>query len=133
MTSDEIQNTKSNISNNYYVLKLHIGIILTTLFQIFSIFRIDKDLSYYSIIISNLIIFSYFLFLYKFFFSNVKEFITTYILSLIFNFCLLKILISHDLFLIQIYIYLISLCIYHFCEYAFVCVFHPEKLGFNSK
>jgi hypothetical protein len=135
MTKDISPNTLNTI-NNTFLLKLHTGIIMTTFFQIFTFFNYNKDLSLYFLIISNIVIFLYFSFLYKKFSNEkerLKEFLTTFILSSIFTFSLFKILISHDLFFIQIYIYFISLSIYHFSEYAFVCVFHPDKLGFNSK
>ncbi len=61
-----------------------------------------------------------------------KEYITSTILGTIFTYSLLNI-ITGNFFNLQLYLYLISLCVYHFMEYAYVCMFHYDELSFNSK
>jgi protein-S-isoprenylcysteine O-methyltransferase len=37
-----------------------------------------------------------------------------------------------DFFNLQIYLYVLSLCVYHFMEYVYVALYHTEDLSFNS-
>ena len=62
-----------------------------------------------------------------------QEYLTIFIIGSIFNFCLYRIIFRKDFYYIQIYLYLMSLCLYHFMEYTFVCVFHFALLKFDSK
>ncbi len=117
-----------------YLILFHLFIITFTFFQTYCIFH-NISILFFTMI--NLLVLIYSKIKYNQFSitskERLKEFITTYILSIIFSFSLLRILIIEDYFHIQIYIYLMSLSVYHFSEYAFVCVFHFEKLNFNSK
>ncbi len=113
------------------VLQFHIVIIFLSFFQNFGFIKMNEHLELF--VAFSLILFFIMTILTVFFKHRIKEFATTYVLSSIFNFCLCKLLYTDSFLHIQIYIYLISLCIYHFMEYAFVCAYHIQSLSFDSK
>jgi hypothetical protein len=62
------------------------------------------------------------------------EYITSVFLNMILLTSVFQILfLQNNDFYFQLYVYLISLCFYHFMEYFFVCVYHFEYLTFESK
>ena len=113
------------------ILNCHLVIVSLTIFNYLNIF-LDLYLRVSSVILGIFTIIFIFI-IFSNFNNHKKEFITTLILANIFSFSILRILIIYDYFFIQIYIYLISLCIYHFMEYMFVCKFHFKSVNFNSK
>lgn len=60
-----------------------------------------------------------------------KEYLTSFILTFLFTFSLTSIFLGNNFFL-QGYLYIISLCIYHFNEYFFVLFYHYDDLKFAS-
>ena len=114
--NSHILNNISHNNHNINLLRIHIGLITITFFQIFSFKSLDSDLlrykQYLYFLSTQLIAFLYFTFIYRKFLKEkerLKEFLTSYVLSLIFSICVYRIFISNDFYLIQIYIYLISL------------------------
>lgn len=59
------------------------------------------------------------------------EYITTECLSLCLIYSFISLINSYS-FNIQLYLYLISLSMYHFSEYLFVLLYHYDLLGFSS-
>ncbi len=65
--------------------------------------------------------------------SRKYEYITTSILSLIFFYSGIDLIFKRNFNFFQLKLYLMSLCYFHLMEYIFVLVYHPKKLGFDSK
>lgn len=118
---------------NFQILITHISIILLTTLTLFKLFHNFNNLFFLILTICFLNLTYISLFSKEEYKSRRKEFITTFILSLLFSFSLFRLIFSQDYFFVQIYIYLISLCVYHFMEYTFVLVFHFNNLKFDSK
>lgn len=64
-------------------------------------------------------------------FSRRKEYCTSLVLTAILSYCTTQIWLGNYYYL-QLQLYLISLCIYHFAEYFFVLNYHYDLLTFSS-
>jgi hypothetical protein len=88
------------------------------------------------IYISLSICFLYFALLYKFTQNNKSrkyEYMTTSVLTLIFFYFFSDVIFFNNFDFFQLKFYILSLCYFHFMEYIFSLVYHPDKLSFDSK
>jgi hypothetical protein len=119
------------------LLTIHFGILAFSLNQVV---LINFGLFLNNIIaILGFLFFLYLVFSYNNFKSRKYEFFTILVLAFIFCFSILQIFFEffedYKIFenkIIQLYIYLASLSLYHYFEYIFVMTYHPEKLSFDS-
>jgi hypothetical protein len=64
--------------------------------------------------------------------SRKYEYITTSLISLIFFYAGIDLIFKKNYTHLQLILYTMSLCYFHFMEYAFNLVFHPKTVNFDS-
>ena len=89
----------------------------------------------WNIHIALTLLITYFTFIFYLIYNNTSrkyEYITTSLISLIFFYSGIDLIFNKNYNHLQLKLYTMSLCYFHFMEYIFNLVFHPKTVNFDS-